>query len=73
MGIDQAVDRVYRLGQTKPVNVWRLVMEDSIEERVLDVQTDKRQLVQTAFGEGAGGKRGKERVTRLADIERLLR
>lgn len=70
---DQAVDRVYRLDQTKPVNVWRLVMEESIEERVLDVQQDKRDLVKKAFGEGAGGKRGREGVARMADIERLLR
>lgn len=70
---DQAVDRVYRLGQTRPVNVWRLVMEDSIEARVLEVQQDKRALVKQAFGAGAGGKRGHERVARLADIQRLLR
>lgn len=70
---DQAVDRVYRLGQTKPVNVWRLVMEDSIEARVLEVQQDKRALVKQAFGAGAGGKRRHERVAHLADIQRLLR
>lgn len=70
---DQAVDRVYRLGQTKPVNVFRLVMEGSIEERVLEVQRQKRALVQTAFGEArAAGKRGVEKHARLADIQRLL-
>ena len=30
---DQAVDRVHRLGQTKRVTVFRLVMKDSVEER----------------------------------------
>jgi SWI/SNF-related matrix-associated actin-dependent regulator of chromatin subfamily A3 len=30
---DQAVDRVHRLGQRKPVTVFRLVMNDSVEER----------------------------------------
>ena len=69
---DQATDRVYRLGQTKPVIVWRLTMEDSIESRVLEIQADKRNLVKTAFGEGATGKRGRERAARFADIQRLL-
>ena len=30
---DQAVDRVHRLGQTKRVTVFRLIMKDSVEER----------------------------------------
>lgn len=68
---DQAVDRVYRLGQQRPVQVFRLVMEDSIEESVLDIQQEKRKLMMTAFGETAM-KRGKEKNARMADIERLL-
>ena len=68
---DQAVDRVHRLGQTREVTVWRLVMEKSIEERVLGVQSEKRKLMMTAFREG-GGKMGKGRGTRLGDIQRLL-
>ena len=67
---DQAVDRVHRLGQTRPCTVWRLVMEDSIEERVLDIQAEKRKLVGKAFQEKAKG--GKERTTRMGDIFKLL-
>lgn len=79
---DQAVDRVYRLGQTREVTVWRLVVAGSVEERVLDVQGEKRSLMGRAFREAEGadgeeaagqGKRGRRGVrTRLADIERLL-
>ena len=70
---DQAVDRVHRLGQHRPVTVWRLVMHGSIEQRVLDVQGEKRKLMMTAFREEEG-KRGKarERGSRLGDIQRLL-
>lgn len=68
---DQAVDRVYRLGQTRDVNVFRLVMEDSIEERVLETQQNKRRLMMQAFGE-RDMKRGNEKAGRLADIEKLL-
>jgi SWI/SNF-related matrix-associated actin-dependent regulator of chromatin subfamily A3 len=67
---DQAVDRVYRLGQTRPCTVWRLIMEDSIEERVLEIQAEKRKLVGKAFQEKAKG--GKEKTTRMGDILKLL-
>ncbi|KAI9849243.1 MAG: hypothetical protein M1837_004702 [Sclerophora amabilis] len=66
---DQAVDRVHRLGQTKPTTVFRLVMEGSIEERVLDIQAEKRKLMMNAFREKSS-KRSGGRTTR--DIENLL-
>jgi len=69
---DQAIDRVHRLGQTRPCTVFRLVMENSIEESVLKLQEDKRKLMRLALAEGKG-KRDKAKQSRLADIERLLR
>ncbi|KAL2129672.1 hypothetical protein VTI74DRAFT_7451 [Chaetomium olivicolor] len=69
---DQAVDRVHRLGQTRPTTVWRLVMEGTVEERVLDIQAEKRELVNKAFQEKQGkGKKTKE--TRMADVLKLLK
>jgi SWI/SNF-related matrix-associated actin-dependent regulator of chromatin subfamily A3 len=68
---DQAVDRVHRLGQKRPTRVFRLVMKDSIEDRVLDIQKRKRELMMVAFAEKKG-KRGNERGARLADIQSLL-
>lgn len=48
-------------------------MEGTVEERVLDIQTEKRELVTKAFREKEEGKgRKKTRETRLADINRLL-
>ncbi|KAH7114050.1 SNF2 family N-terminal domain-containing protein [Dactylonectria macrodidyma] len=68
---DQAIDRVHRLGQTRETTVWRLVMENTVEERVLDIQKEKRELVRKAFKEkDAQGKTAK--VTRMADITKLL-
>ncbi|KAJ5851612.1 uncharacterized protein N7529_010997 [Penicillium soppii] len=69
---DQAVDRVYRLGQKRETTVWRLVMEDSIEERVLAIQERKRTLMLAAFRETAK-KKAEDRATRVADLESLLR
>ncbi|KAL4788063.1 SNF2 family N-terminal domain-containing protein [Aspergillus varians] len=68
---DQAVDRVYRLGQTRETTVWRLVMEDSIEDRVLAIQEQKRKLMLAAFREKAS-KKADDRATRVADLEKLL-
>lgn len=70
---DQAVDRVHRLGQTKPTTVWRLVMNESIEDAVLSIQAEKRKLMMTAFQEKTGKRMKEGSTARLGDIERLLR
>lgn len=41
----QAVDRAHRLGQNRSVNVYRLVATDTIEQRVLELQEQKRELI----------------------------
>ena len=49
---DQAADRAYRIGQVNPVLVHRLVARDTVEERVLSLQAQKRDLLSAAVGEG---------------------
>ena len=70
---DQAIDRVYRLGQTRETTVWRLVMEGSVEDTVLKIQAAKRELSSTALSEGIDKKKGESMQSRLADLEKLLR
>jgi SNF2 family DNA or RNA helicase len=41
---DQATDRAHRIGQTLPVTVYRLVLKDSIEEKILALHATKRAL-----------------------------
>jgi SNF2 family DNA or RNA helicase len=43
---DQATDRTHRIGQTRPITVYRLVCEGTVEQRVLGLQDRKRQLTQ---------------------------
>jgi SNF2 family DNA or RNA helicase len=41
---DQASDRAHRIGQQRPVTVYRLVVQDSIEEQILHLHRHKRDL-----------------------------
>jgi SNF2 family DNA or RNA helicase len=41
---DQASDRAHRIGQERPVTVYRLVAKDSIEERIIRLHAAKRDL-----------------------------
>ncbi|GAW25080.1 putative SNF2 family domain-containing protein [Rosellinia necatrix] len=66
---DQAVDRVHRIGQTRPVTVYKLLVEGSVEYRVLDIQSEKRKLVALAF-QDEGCIRKEEGA--VADIRHLL-
>ncbi|MBL8785180.1 MAG: DEAD/DEAH box helicase [Deltaproteobacteria bacterium] len=50
---DQAADRAHRIGQDKPVFVHRLVAADTVEERILQLQEDKRKVAEAALGQGA--------------------
>jgi superfamily II DNA or RNA helicase len=47
---DQAADRTHRLGQDRPVLVYRLVAKDTVEERILALQEHKRTLAEAALG-----------------------
>ena len=50
---EQAVDRAHRIGQDKPVMVYRLVSADTIEEKVMDLKEKKAELFDRVV-EGAG-------------------
>ncbi|KAF9332794.1 hypothetical protein BGZ91_011554 [Linnemannia elongata] len=49
---NQAIDRVHRIGQRKDVFVHRLCIPDSVEDRILELQTKKKALADGALGEG---------------------
>ncbi|KAL7753099.1 hypothetical protein RI367_001551 [Sorochytrium milnesiophthora] len=68
----QAIDRVYRLGQKRPVNVFRFVTTNTVEDRVLEIQHKKQELIRQAFSgiRGASDRNAKEE--RLRDIRLIF-
>ena len=59
---DQATDRAHRMGQKRPVTVYRLVAKETIEEEILRLHADKRDLV-------AGVLDGADQAARLSTSE----
>jgi SWI/SNF-related matrix-associated actin-dependent regulator of chromatin subfamily A3 len=66
---EQAMDRVHRLGQTRPVRVIRFVAKDTVEEKMLAMQAAK-----AALGKGALTKLNADeaRTARAADLRSLF-
>ncbi|GAA5906145.1 hypothetical protein JCM5296_000108 [Sporobolomyces johnsonii] len=50
----QAFDRTYRLGQRRPVEIERVIIDDTIEERILNLQARKKLLADMSLKEGQG-------------------
>ncbi|EXI82843.1 MAG: ATP-dependent helicase HepA [Candidatus Accumulibacter appositus] len=49
---DQAMGRAHRIGQLRPVTVYRLVTQGSVEERIVELHHDKRALAESILEEG---------------------
>ncbi|MDX6259963.1 MAG: hypothetical protein QOH84_1651, partial [Kribbellaceae bacterium] len=48
----QAVDRIHRIGQSKPVMVYRLIAKDTIEQKVMELKERKAALFASVMDEG---------------------
>ncbi|MCX4445219.1 DEAD/DEAH box helicase [Streptomyces sp. NBC_01789] len=59
----QATDRAYRIGQTQPVQVHRLIAEGTIEDRIADMLARKQGLADAVLGSGESA------LTELSDAE----
>ncbi len=62
---DQATDRAHRIGQDRKVFVYRLLTEDTIEERVQRLQASKRELIDGLLGGGGAIDLGPEELRLL--------
>ncbi|MGI5379243.1 SNF2-related protein [Streptomyces sp. CA-251387] len=60
---EQATDRAYRIGQTQPVQVHRLIAEGTVEDRIAEMLESKRALADAILGSGESA------LTELTDRE----
>jgi len=64
----QCFDRIHRLGQKKEVTIYKYIMKDSIEEKMLDIQGKKKDLINGAFHMPADDRR----MQRVDDIRNIF-
>jgi superfamily II DNA or RNA helicase len=50
----QAIDRTHRIGQSQPVFAYRMIAQDTVEEKILELQSSKRKVADAILG-GEGG------------------
>lgn len=63
---DQASDRAHRIGQERPVTIYRLIIQNSIEERIVRMHRDKRDLASDLLdGAEAAGRLSEEALIQL--------
>ncbi len=67
---DQATDRAYRMGQTKAVQVFKMITKDTIEEKIFKLQEKKRGLINSIIkpGENLLTKLGEEEIRELFQL-----
>jgi len=54
----QATDRAHRIGQTRPVTVYRLIARGTVEEKVVNLQNRKKRIAGAIDDSGAGDAAG---------------
>mmetsp|Transcript_6298 Transcript_6298/g.9662 ORF Transcript_6298/g.9662 Transcript_6298/m.9662 type:complete len:1065 (-) Transcript_6298:90-3284(-) len=68
---DQAVARIHRCGQNKPVNIIRFITSNTVEEKILDLQKTKRDMMTTALTRFNRSK-GQLRQERIKNLKKLF-
>ncbi|MCX7121155.1 MAG: DEAD/DEAH box helicase [Gammaproteobacteria bacterium] len=71
---DQASDRAHRIGQERPVTIYRFIMQNTIEEKILSMHEHKRNLANELLsGQGISGKLSNEDLMSLITASSILK
>ena len=63
---EQAIDRAHRIGQMNPVHVHRILVPDTVEDRILALQEKKREMIEAALDESESKRIGRLGTADLA-------
>ena len=70
--LDQRIGRIYRPGQRQPINVYNLVTQSSIEERIAGLVADKRAFFSGLFDGDSNEVRFERSASFLSRLERMI-
>ena len=67
---NQATDRAHRIGQSRNVTVYKIIVKNSVEEKIQDMQKLKQELAEAVIGENttAFSALSKEDLLKLIEI-----
>lgn len=63
---EQAIDRAHRIGQARPVKVHRILVQQTVEDRIVELQENKRKLIEQALDEREASQLGRLGARELA-------
>ena len=69
---EQAIDRVHRIGQTRPVKIYRLSVPGTVEEHILQLQEKKKHSTEQTLGDGVSMRRATSARLSERDFMRLF-
>ncbi|KAL8713200.1 MAG: hypothetical protein Q9220_002721 [cf. Caloplaca sp. 1 TL-2023] len=70
---EQAIDRAHRIGQNRPVQVHRILVPGTVEDRILALQEKKRAMIESALDENASKEVGRLGVRELGYLFSVLK
>ena len=63
---EQAIDRAHRIGQSRPVKIHRVLIQDTVEDRIIQIQEKKRATIDKALDEKASQSAGRLGIQELS-------
>lgn len=65
---DQAFDRIHRMGQTRPVKIYRLVMAESMEGKLIKLQQQKAAMGKGSLEKLSAKEQKRAKMTAMKDL-----